>query len=375
MIKVTHIITGLNVGGAETMLYKLLSHTDRTAFQTEVISLTNIGSMGEKIRALGISVKAAGLPSPVGFLRLISFLQRQKPDIVQTWMHHADVIGGIATKIAYPQAPVIWNVRYGKVAFFQNKPTRTLVIRLGSILSHWLPKKIIYCAHTVQSAHEQIGYAKKKGVYIPNGFDLGEFHPDPEARASARRELGVGEGVLLIGMVARFDPLKNHRGFCAAAKMIAVKHPEAHFVLCGKGIDRSNKELMGWVKDSGVADRFHLLGRREDIPRITAALDIATLVSFSEGFPNVVGEAMACGVPCVATNAGDAAEIIGDAGITAKSPKVADIAAGWLQMLEMPKRERIVLGQRARERIISQFALDDIIKRYGSLYQQTCLVG
>ena len=373
-IQLVHIITGLNTGGAETMLYKLLSAMEREAFEPLVVSLTDIGPVGEKIRALGVPVRALGMrrgvPDPRGVWRLVRLLKRQRPYLVQTWMYHADLLGGLAARLAGRGIPVVWGIHHSNLDPKGNKRTTIWTARVCARLSHRLPSRIVCCSEASRQVHAALGYAPQKMVVIPNGFDLSAFRPDPSARESVRRELGVAADALLIGLVGRFDPQKDHSNFVAAAALLSAAYPEAHFLLCGDGVNWDNQKLAGWIEEAGLRKRFHLLGRREDMPRLTAALDIASSSSYGEGFPNVIGEAMACGVPCAVTDVGDSAFIVGDTGLVVPPRDPEALAQAWKKLIDMGQEGRQRLGGAARKRILENFNLPDIIARYEALYKE-----
>jgi glycosyltransferase involved in cell wall biosynthesis len=205
-------------------------------------------------------------------------------------------------------------------------------------------------------------------VLIPNGFDIDTFRPDPAARHDVRRELGLPPETPLIGLVARYDPAKDHRTFLRAAAWLHQIAPDVHFVLCGDDVDWHHPELATWIDRSGLRGACHLLGRRHDVQRLHASFDVATLTSLSEGFPNVVGEAMACGVPCVATDVGDAAWIVGETGRIVPPRDPQALADAWHALLTLPSQERQTLGLAARARIAEHFALPGVIDQYAALY-------
>lgn len=372
-IKIMHVITGLSTGGAETMLCKLLSGMDKSRFNCTVVSLTEKGPLTGKITAMGIPVEAVnmrrGVPDPRGVWKLKSLIRKQKPDIVQTWMYHSDLIGGISSRLA-GHIPVIWNIRQSNLDPGASKKTTRLTARACAMLSGLIPEKIICCSESSRQVHAGLGYDESKMIIIPNGFDLKAFRHDENARISVRKELGISADSLLLGMVARFDPQKDHATFVRAAEKITGSGSDAYFVLCGKDVNWYNEVLSGWIRDAGLSERFFLLGPRTDIPRLTAAMDVACLSSaFGEGFPNILGEAMACGVPCVATDIGDSAEIVGDTGriVPAKNPEA--FARACRALLDSGPAERARLGSRARKRIADTFELSKIINRYEQLYQ------
>lgn len=356
------------------MLYKLLSATPNAENRALVISLTEDGPIGERLRSLDVPVRALGLnkhlPNPVAILRLARWIRTAGPEVVQTWMYHADVIGGIAAKLAAPALPVIWNLRASSLdATVIGAGARTFA-RLSASLAGRLPRHIVSCSKTAMDLHVALGYPKARMSVIPNGFDLATFRPDREARREIRAELGVAPDDILIGLVARFHPMKDHKTFVRAAERSCAEADNVRFVLCGTGVTWGNTELARWIDAAGLRARFFLLGERSDINRIDAALDIATVASRAvEGFPNVLGEAMACGVPCVATDVGDSAYILGETGRTIAPGDAAALAAAWRQLVELGPQGRRALGRQALERVRANFSLPVIAARYDALYR------
>jgi glycosyltransferase involved in cell wall biosynthesis len=235
-----------------------------------------------------------------------------------------------------------------------------------------IPNRIVCCSESARRVHATYGYAAHKLAVVPNGFDLNQFCPDPQARSSFRRELGIAEDVRLIGVAARFHVLKGHRNFFDAAARLQACMPEVHFVLCGRDVDRNNAELAGWLRAAGpgLEARCHLLGVRQDMPRFFAALDIATSPSLSEAFPSAVGEAMACGTPCVVTDVGDSAVLVGDTGIVVPSGDSDALAQAWKQLLNCDPAALLHLGARARDRIRRRFAVEVAVERYQQVYRE-----
>ena len=370
---IIHIITGLNTGGAEIMLYKLLSYVDRIKFESKVLSLTDIGLIGKKIEKLGISVKSLGMkrgvPDPRYVFRLAAILKKEKPDLVQTWMYHADLIGGLAAKLVR-NIPIVWNIRHSNLDPEGNKKTTILTAKACAKLSKTIPKKIICCSEASFKVHSELGYKEERMIVIPNGFDLDAFKPDAEARYSVRRELRIPDDAAIIGVVARFDPQKDHKNLINAAGVLCRSNKNIHFILCGTEITNDNKQLTKWIQEHNLQAKFHLLGRRADIAYITAAFDIASSSSYGEGFPNVVGEAMSCEVPCVVTNVGDSAYIVGDTGIVVPPKNPLAMAKAWEKLIKLPAEERKILGKLARKRIEDNFEINSIVNQYEALYNK-----
>ena len=374
MIKVAHIIAGLDADGAETVLHTLTSRMDRDRFENQVISLTEMGPVAERLKDSGIQVRALGMrrgtPNPYHLLRLSRWLKESQVHLVQTWMYHADLMGGVAARFA--GKPVIWGIHHTNLDPSQNKRLTIRTAKICARLSHRLPKRIICCSEASKRAHAQFGYAEQKMTVIPNGFDLRQFHPDGEARGTLRRELGIPDETPLIGMAARFHIQKGHKNFVDAAARLHARVPNAHFALCGKGVDGNNVELLSWIEQGGAGLRevCHVLGSRQDMARFFSALDIATSSSLSEAFPMAVGEAMACGTPCVVTDVGDSAMIVGDTGKVVPANDPQALADAWHALLQSGAAARKQLGQAARNRVEQRFGLEAIVERYQELYRE-----
>jgi glycosyltransferase involved in cell wall biosynthesis len=373
-IRVTQVITGLELGGAETMLLRLLGTLDRRRFAPEVISLRGLEVVGPRIQALGVPVHSVGMTGPVpsgrSLGRLSTVMRRASPDLVHTWMYHADLLGGLVARLVC-RVPVIWALHNSNLDPRQVKASTRLTVRLNALLSRWVPARIVSCSKAAAEVHLALGYPRGKLLIIPNGFDLTALRPDPAARASVRAELGLPLDAVLVGTFARFHPQKDHYNFCRAAGLIAARHGNVHFVLAGGGIDTGNRRLVGWISESGAANRFHLLGARDDVPRLTAALDLAVMASsFGEAFPLVIGEAMACEVPCVVTDVGDAAAMVADTGRVVPPRDPGALARAALDLLGLDPSERADLGARARGRVEAELSLPAIAARYEALYEE-----
>lgn len=372
-LKVVHVVSGLNMGGAEMMLFKLLSVWDRPRDEVEVVSLTSRGVFAERIEALGIQVTALemprGRPSLGGLVRLARRFRRGPRVIVHCWMYHGNLIGGLAAWLGR-QREIIWGIRSSSLDAVGNRRSTILTSKVAARLSA-LPRKIVCCSDNARQLHVELGYRADRMLVIPNGFDLARFKPDPSARLSLRQELGLEDDAILIGFVARFDPQKDHRSFIESARLVAAAHPGVHFLFCGHQMDWENETVRGWIEAAGLRKNFHLLGRRDDVARITAALDIAACSSsFGEAFPNVLGEAMACGVPCATTDVGDSAYIVGDTGLVVP-PGAPDLMAdAWLKLIGDGEARRRELGGRARRRVEENFELKSVAARYRSLYAE-----
>lgn len=375
-MKIVHVITGLQTGGAEMMLWKLVSSSSPHEFEHVVISLTGGGPIAERLNAAGARVLELNfLPagrSPVAFLALVRLLRKEKPDVVQTWLYHGDLFGGIAARLGGIRR-VIWNIRASRLTARSVGRGTMALVHVCAWLSRVIPRAIVCCSEASVATHRRLGYDAGRMCMIPNGFDLDRFQPDAAARASLRAELGVTAGTILIGLIGRFDPLKDHATFVHAAGLVRERRPDVHFVLCGKDISLENEQLAIWIAAAALGNSIHLLGQRDDIPRLNAAFDVATCSSSSEGFPNVVGEAMACGVPCVVTDAGDCGLIVGDTGIVVPPANAELFADALLRMIGAGAEGRRELGAQARLRVKNEFELGRITRRYENLYTEIAL--
>jgi glycosyltransferase involved in cell wall biosynthesis len=369
-VKVVHLITGLYTGGAEMMLWKLLSAMDRRRFPSVVVSLLEPGPVGDRIRGLGIAVHTLGMsrgrPSARGLLRLRRLLADERPAVLQTWMYHANLLGEVA-RWGSPVGHTVWNIRGASPDLSGSRMT-SWTIRAGAVLSR-SPSAVVTDSGAGQSGHAALGYRPRRWAVIPNGFDLERFRPDPSARRSLREELGLPGDAFLIGLAGRYDPQKDHPTFFRAAALLAERHPQVHFVLAGRDVVPGNPDLTRLIDGPAVARPFHLLGERTDMPRIMAALDILSSSSaYGEGFPNVVGEAMACGAPCAVTDVGDSAAVVADTGVVVPPRDATALAAGWARLVEAGADGRRRLGEAARQRVRDNYSLERVAGLYESLY-------
>ena len=372
MIGVTHIIAGLAPDGAERMLHRLVTGMDAARFENDVISLTDLGPMAEKFQANGLRVRALGMSrggaNPYYVAKLAGWLRKlPAQQIIQTWMYHADLVGGLAAKLA-GCAGLVWNIRHSELHPGIDKRHTIWTAKACAALSSRLPRRIVCASESSRTFHEKLGYAHDRMEVIPNGFDLDLFRPDAEARQAVRQELGVGPSTLLIGYVARKHPVKDHRTFIEAAGLLHKQFPDVRFVLCGEGATPDDRDLRVWSEEAEVRQSCFYLGRRDDIPRVLNAFDIATSSSTSEAFPNTLAEAMACGIPTVVTNVGDSRSILGETGsvVPPKDPKA--LAQAWAGLIQAGSDLRERLGEAARARVQTHFSMTNVVRRYETLY-------
>ena len=374
---VLHVITGLGAGGAEAMLAKLV--TTSTRYRHVVVSLRDRGVVGARIEGGGVPVMAlrvSGAAGAITGLPALAFLiRRTRPQIVQGWMNHGNLAATLGVLLARSGAALLWNVRQSLDGMAHEKFLTRRIVGLNARLSA-LPRMILYNSLAGASGHEAAGFAPGKRRIIPNGFDLDRFHPSPEGRRLARRELGVGEDEILIGLIARLHVMKNHAAFFEAAREVLRIEPNLRLLLAGDGMTADNPELLRLIPDREVLERSLLLGPRDDIASLTRALDIACNLSIgSEGFANAIGEAMASAVPCVVTDVGDLAEIVGEGGLVCEGTDPAAIASAMLRLVRGGPELRSRMGRQARLRVETEFSLPAVVERYERLYDEALGAG
>jgi len=368
-MRIVHVITGLGTGGAEQVLLQLLEASDRDRYEPVVVSLMDDGVLGERIRRLDVPLETLGMRAgslnPFSLVRLRRLLSKYRPDIVQGWMYHGNVAASLA---AYGKFPVVWGIHHSLHDLPREKWLTRLMIRAGCWLSS-ATSRIVYCSAKSAGQHEAIGYDRSRTVVIPNGFNTDIYQPSTEAGAKLVEQLGLSEGALIIGHAARYHPMKNHIGLLEAFAAVASDYPCAVLVPAGPGVGQENNELMQCIQETGLGDRVRLLGERRDMATVMPAFDLYVSVSaWGEAFPMVLGEAMACGVPCLATDIGDSALLIGDTGRVVHGSDRDTLAAGLGMMLEMTPEERRALGERARQRIRDHFSLASMAQQYAAVY-------
>jgi glycosyltransferase involved in cell wall biosynthesis len=283
-------------------------------------------------------------------------------------MYHADLVAGFAGRLT-GKPPIVWGLHHTVSDKNSLKASTKVVARINASLSYFIPEKVVCCAEATRLSHIALGYAPGKMMMIPNGIDPAVFRPDPAARREVRHELGLEDGTPLIGLCARFDPQKDHENFIRAAGLLHQKYPQAHFLLWGKDIVATNESVSGWLRSAGVNGVTHLLGLRQDTPRLLAALDISGLSSSSEAFPLVVGETMSCGIPCVVTDVGDSAVLVGETGRVVPRRDSAALADAWAELLSMDESQKKLIGVRSRQRIVEQYSMERMVSAYSQLYR------
>lgn len=374
-LRVLHVITGLGQGGAESVLFRLATHAGEPV-EHVVVSLTDEGIYGERLRAAGIEVHALGMPrgrvSLGGFLALRRLIAGKRPDAVQTWMYHADLIGGLAARLAGVRA-IAWGIRNSGAHLERSSRSARMVLRACAFLSRRVPRAIVCAAQDAAERHAAKGYRRDRMTVISNGYDLSRYAPDAQAGARMRQHWNVPADAPLIGCVARWDPLKDHANLLRAVAALVRDGRDAGLrcVLVGRGMTGENAELAALIERLGLAERIVLAGPSDDVPAVMNGLDVHVLSSCAEGFPNVVAEAMACSAYCVVTDVGDAAFIVGETGIVVPPEQPEALARGIEAGLgEVAARGGRRAGEAGRARVLANFSLARMVEQYIAVWRR-----
>jgi glycosyltransferase involved in cell wall biosynthesis len=371
-LRILHLITSLNVGGAQMHLYKTAPRFHPAKVASLVVSLVPPGRIGDLLQGQKIPVSDLGMRrgsfNPLGLARLVRLIRRFKPHIVQTYLYHADLLGFLAARWAgVPH--ILWNLRQSRMDFSRYRGTTSLTVRLCARLSRGV-QRILVNSHAGLKAHARLGYDRARMQVVPNGFELTRFRPHPQSHRELRQELGLGPEARVVGMLARYDPQKDHGNFLKAAHLVSERLPETCFLLAGTGLTPENPAIARLLAATPInPQRLRLLGERHDTPRLLAGLDVHVSSSaFGEGFTNAIGEAMACGVPCVVTDVGDSALIVGETGLVVPPRNPLDLSQALEEALTWPLAEWACRGVAARARIQQDFNIDNIVAELESLY-------
>ena len=394
-MKVLHIITGLTQGGAEQVLYRLISF-DRNN-EHVVISLTNKGTYGVLFEELGIEVHCLNMTRGTikisGLLRLARLIKYIGPDVVHNVMYHANLIGGIISRLLGIKA-VVWVIHCANLDPNLASLSTRLSAKLCAYFSSWLPALIVFDSKYSANFHQRLGYNSDIFYVVHNGIDLNIFKPQSKERDRIRSLWNLSPEQPLLGMVARWDPYKDHQNLLQAFFLLLKRGLNVSCVMVGENIDQSNTTLMnsiyklGLNKETNVKSRWTeqqvvsksqknliLAGSRSDIPAVMNALDVNILSSVSESFGLVVAEAMACGTTCVVTNSEGPALIVGETGWVVpprNSEALANAIESAINMLNSNDIETV--RKKCRQRIEANFSIKNMVRDYNDIWSKACQI-
>ena len=337
-----------------------------------VVSLTSIGLIGQHLQSRGVRVHRLGMRSvfdtPVALLRLARLINHYQPEVIQTWMYHADLLGGVAARLA-GKRNIVWGIRRSN-ASFSSLGLTWLVMKINALLSRAIPSKIVCVAETARNIHVAAGYDSSRMVVIPNGFEFERLKATAEQRIAMREACGFAASDIVVGCVGRFDPDKDQANFVKAAAIVLSKFPNAKFLMVGRDCDSRNDKLTAWLSQFGAQDNFVLLGERSDIPECLSAMDVFCMPSRTEGFPNGLGEAMAMGLPCVATRVGDTFALAGDTVALVPAQNDQALAEALLSVINLPGERRSQMGQASKARVIDEFSIEKAASQFKAVYEE-----
>ena len=370
-MKCLQIITDLSVGGAEKALFNLLNNGLSTMHDSYVISLMSDGALEMPIRKLGVTVKTLGMAqgrlSTRALNKLRKIVKNIQPDVIQGWMYHGNLAASLATYLSHNSPVLVWNIRQTLYNLNNEKHMTRWVIRSNRILSKY-PESILYNSQLSRSQHETFGFFSKTGKVIPNGIDLKIFNPDQDTKNIVRDEVGIPRNALVVGHVARFHAMKDHKNFLKAAVALVKRHQHVYFIMLGKNIEKDNEELLPFITPE-LSNKLLMLGEYQNVARLLKTIDIFCMSSaWGEAFPNVIGEAMATGVPCVTTDVGESANIVDNTGIIVPPNDNVALYTGLEEMLIMQPDKRTALGTAASKRIRQNYSIESIVNQYTELY-------
>ena len=370
-IKILHCINDLFPGGAEFALKRLITNSDASTMQHAVISLTDLEASENILADINIPIYQMHLnrkfPNPLTLFKIKQIIRDENPDIVHTWMYAGILAGSLA--VCNSKIPVVWGLHHAELDPRHQKKTTTWTMKACTHLSYNVPTKIVTCGESIRKNHIAFGFDPEKMIVIPNGIDTQQFKPDPDASIELKKELGVDKEVKLVGIASRFHPIKDHANFLQAAAIVARQRADVHFILCGNEITPENTSLVDMINRVGLDHKCHLLGRRQDMPKLLAGWDVAVSSSRSEALSYALIEAMACGIPCVATDVGDTTYIINNYGIIVPSGSSEKLAKGILKILALDPKMLSVFKEGARQRIVAKFDIKESNTKIENLYQ------
>ena len=372
---VCHIISSMSHGGAQQVLARIL-RTDKDV-NHEIISLSNLGRYGQEIANEGYNIVSLDMNKYTLNLRklfkLYKILKNRNYNVIQTWMYHADLIGGIFGYVLNKK--VYWNIRNSDLNT-KWAPYLTIVIqRICSLLSKKIPHKILSCSDRASLIHMNIGYDNSKFLVIDNGYNLSEIKFDNNLRINFRKKYEIDENEFIFGMVARWDPQKDFESLIKSIELFYKNNDstKVRFFLAGPNILHNNLDLQKLIKES-LKDKIVLLGNIDNIENFMNGIDCHVLSSAgNEGFPNVIGEAMACELPCICTDVGDISKLIYDKKwiVPVKSPNI--FSKKMEEIYNLYLNHRLIFNEmkkKNREHVVNNFAIEKMVKSYYSSWKE-----
>jgi len=361
MITVMHIIDSLGTGGSEMMLYKLTANMPREQFRNVIVVLSQDDSLLSRFTASGLEVHFIG--NSLKKLRAVT--KQLHPDIIYGWLYRSMFWAWVTNQCFAPRAKLIWGIRSSLYCYSKKSWFSRSALKILGLLSK-IPDKIIYNSHVSRDQHTRIGYSLKNSEVIANGFEL--IQPI-DSQELTREQLGIKPTDFVIGIVARVHPDKGYDVFLQIAKRIYRHHPEAQFILVGKGTDQLPQTMLEFFDGNALKNHCHFLGERRDALKVMRLFDVAVSSSHTEAFPNVVGEAMSCAIPVVVADVGDARHLVGDTEWLFEANHVDQAVALLTSLIAMTAEQRHEIGAKLQKHLHHHFSIETIGVQYAELFQ------
>ena len=370
-LRILHVIGGLELGGAETLLYRVATRPS-PEFEHEVICLGPRDWYSERLEEKGVRVSHLGMTSPLSSLRaargLARLIRQRQPDVIQSWMYFANILSSLFSR----GAPVVWGI-HGSTLEYLGAPSHFFA-RAGGAGSRWLSDFVVNCSERSAQIHAKLGYDRVPNEVIPNGYDPEEFRPNEESRAATRRALGMQQDEFVAGSISRWHPQKDIPNLLRGLELAAEQGVQMRCLLIGRGLDPDNEDLVQAIRRSGCEGIVEPLGSRNDVAQLARALDLHLLSSSGgEAFPNVVAETMLSGTPNLVTDIGDSGLMVGESGwvVPAENPEriaggIRDAHREWSQRNERWQQRRV----EARSRIVERFTFDRMVRAYEEVWKR-----
>lgn len=374
MLTILHIIYSLQRGGAEIALLRLVRHPSDHVRHV-VVSMTDQGYYGSLIRSANVELHVLGMTKKnlltgLPLIRCLRIMKNVKPDIVQSWMYHADLLGGIAAKIH--GCKLAWGIHSCILPKNTFVPQNKAITKICAMTSKWMPDRVVTCSIRSFESHKSHGYSVSRFTTIPLGYNLDEFKDVAGARKRYFSVLRMPDDAFVFGCVARWDPVKDFRNLLDAFAALSIDRDNAYLVLCGPSITEKNRDLLKLISECGAdIDKVRLLGFQSKIPEIMSFIDVHVLASLSEAFPNVVAEAMACETPCIVTDVGDASIITDGLGWVVPPSNPNALKEAMLGAMESSRDEVGWESRRkaSRKRIIDHYGIDAMAEGYLEVWE------
>ncbi|MBK8574333.1 MAG: glycosyltransferase [Elusimicrobia bacterium] len=370
-LSVLHVLPGLGFGGTEFVVARLARAERAVGVQNKVLYFKGGGPLVEELRKEGIPCQRLTYGAGLSALARWIFPLKKKGlsfDLVHGWLYSGNLMAGVLSR-GIPGTKLVWNLMQANLTPEVNSPKTRFLMAIGAHLSTRWPDRIVYNSVAAQKAHEGTGFDSSKMTVIPNGVDTDRFSPNPVLCTQFKRENNLTSDTIILGHLARWDPQKDHRRLVEAFRLLVSQGVNAHLFMAGPGVTKENTLLMKWIQETGAPDRFHLLGPIEDAPRFLAGLDIFCLSSLGESSSYALMEAMACGVPAVVTDVGDARDVVGDTGVVVPPAQPQAFCDGLKRLTSLSSAARTQKGAQARDRIVRDYSFKKMVDAYQTLYQ------